>query len=49
MNFIEFIVINSRSITLRFEHIQEMFKIFVTEAETEIETREFFNFLTKQN
>ena len=49
MNFIEFIVINSRSITLRFEHIQEMFKIFVTEAETGIETREFFNFLTKQN
>jgi len=24
-----------------------MFKIFVTEANTEIETREFFDFLTK--
>ena len=26
-----------------------MFKIFVTEAVAEVETREFFNFLTKQN
>ena len=26
-----------------------MFKIFVTEAATEIETREFFSFLTKEN
>ena len=49
MNFVEFIVINSRSITLQFQHVQEMFKIFVTEAVTEVETREFFDFLTKQN
>ena len=26
-----------------------MFRIFVTEAETELETRQFFDFLTKQN
>ena len=26
-----------------------MFKIFVTEAVSEVETREFFNFLTRQN
>ena len=45
----EFLVVNSRSITLQFAHVQEMFKIFVTEAATEVETREFFNFLTKQN
>jgi hypothetical protein len=49
MRFVESIVINSRSITLNFQHVQEMFKIFVTEAVAEVETREFFNFLTKQN
>lgn len=49
MGFVEFVVINCRSISLQFQHVQEMFRIFVTEAETELETRQFFDFLTKQN
>ena len=49
IGFIEFIIINCRSISLQFQHVQEMFRIFVTEAESDLETREFFNFLTKQN
>jgi len=49
MGFIEFTVANSRSINLQFQHVQELFRIFVTEAVTPLETREFFNFLTKQN
>lgn len=49
MGFIEFVITNCRSITLQFQHVQEMFKIFVTEAESELETRQFFDFLTKQN
>ena len=49
VGFLEFLVINSRSITLRFEHIQDMFKIFVTDSVTQTETKEFFDFLTKEN
>lgn len=49
ISFVEFIVVNSRAITLKFEHVQEMFRMFVTEAVSEIETRLFFEFLTKEN
>lgn len=52
ISVIEFLVINSRQITTQKFDLREclqMFKIFVTEAVTPIETREFFNFLTKQN
>jgi hypothetical protein len=49
IGLVEFLVINSRSISLKFKHVQQMFTIFVTEAVTEVETREFFSFLTKQN
>jgi hypothetical protein len=49
IGFVEFLVVNSRQITLKFEHVQEMFRIFVTEAATEAETRVFFEFLTKEN
>lgn len=42
-------VVHSLQISLQLSHVEALFKIFVTEALTPIETREFFNFLTKQN
>jgi len=47
MSLIEFVVMNSRSATLQYSHIECMFKIFVTQAVSEVETRAFFDFLTK--
>lgn len=49
INLIEFLVVHSKQISLQLGHVEALFKIFVTEALTPIETREFFNFLTKQN
>lgn len=49
INSIEFFIVNSKQITLQLNHIQDMFQIFVTDALTTVETREFFNFLTKKN
>ena len=40
-SFIEFVLVNSR-ITLRFEHVERMFNLFVTRAITEYETDLFF-------
>ncbi len=49
MRFVEFLILNCKSVQLKFQHVQDMFRLFVTEAATEVETREFFAFLTKHN
>ena len=48
MSFIEFVLVNSK-INLIFEHVSEMYRMFVKEAKTEFETNMFFNMLTKEN
>ena len=42
-------MVNSKQSSLKYEHVQDMFRVFVTNGVTEVETRVFFEFLTKQN
>jgi hypothetical protein len=49
IDFIEFLIINSRSYTLSFYNLSSLFQTFVTKAVTPFESKHFFVFLTKEN
>ena len=49
LNFLEFLITNSRNGQLSFSNIQALFKTMVSQSITDYEQRLFFNFLTKEN
>jgi hypothetical protein len=49
VNFIEYLVVNSRSSNLSFSNLQALFELCVTHAVTSLESKLFFVFLTKEN
>ena len=49
MNFIEFIITNSKNGNLSFNNISALFKTLVANSITDYEQKVFFNFLTKEN
>ena len=49
MNFIEFIITNSKNGNLSFNNISALFKTLVANSITDHEQKVFFNFLTKEN